>query len=115
MGVVLRTGNRADAVRGFNGAQDLLICLDAAGDRIERVLLRDSQDNEPYVGHVRDDLWLGKTPTGGHERCFGIWGAEQDRFGVTTGVVDEPFPDEGRAKGIGVRRFVAEYERCHVS
>jgi transcriptional regulator of nitric oxide reductase len=30
VGVVLRSGNRADAVRGFNGAQDLLVCLDAA-------------------------------------------------------------------------------------
>jgi len=56
LGVVLRTGNRAAAVRGFNGAQDLLICLDADGDRIERVLLRDSQDNDPYVGHVRDEI-----------------------------------------------------------
>lgn len=56
LAVVLRTGNRADAVRGFNGAHDLLICLDAGGGRIERVLLRDSRDNDPYVGHVRDEI-----------------------------------------------------------
>jgi thiamine biosynthesis lipoprotein ApbE/Na+-translocating ferredoxin:NAD+ oxidoreductase RnfG subunit len=60
LGQVLRSAPWADAVRGYQGASEVLIGLDAAGEKLLDVKLRRSEDNEPYVGYVREDEgWLG--------------------------------------------------------
>jgi len=66
LGEVLRSAPWADGVRGYQGATEVLIGLDAAGQRVVDVRMRRSEDNEPYVGYVREDTgWLaafrGKT------------------------------------------------------
>jgi thiamine biosynthesis lipoprotein ApbE len=66
LGEVLRSAPWADGVRGYQGATEVLIGLDAAGQTVVGVKMRRSEDNEPYVGYVREDTgWLeafrGKT------------------------------------------------------
>lgn len=66
LGEVLRSAPWADGVRGYQGATEVLIGLDAAGQTVVGVRMRRSEDNEPYAGYVREDQgWLeafrGKT------------------------------------------------------
>ena len=66
LGEVLRSAPWTDGVRGYQGATEVLIGLDAAGQKVVGVKMRRSEDNEPYVGYVREDTgWLeafrGKT------------------------------------------------------
>jgi Na+-translocating ferredoxin:NAD+ oxidoreductase RnfG subunit len=52
LGRVLRTGTLTDDRAGYQGPTELLMKLSAEG-RIEKIRLRKSYDNEPYVDYVR--------------------------------------------------------------
>ena len=56
LGQVMRSAPWSDGVRGYQGATDVLIGTDAAGGRLTGLRLRRSQDNDPYVGYVREDF-----------------------------------------------------------
>lgn len=56
LGSVLRSSRMGVAVRGFQGASDVLVALDADGKKLIGVALKGSRDNEPYVPDVRDGL-----------------------------------------------------------
>ncbi|MEZ5304463.1 MAG: FMN-binding protein [Verrucomicrobiales bacterium] len=55
IGVVLRTAPASDAVIGYKGPSDVLVALDAAGERLTGALIRKSFDTPDYVGYVRDE------------------------------------------------------------
>ncbi len=57
VGGVVRTSPTCDGVAGYQGPTDTLIVLDAQ-DRVARIALRSSYDNEPYVSYVRDDEYF---------------------------------------------------------
>jgi len=56
LGVLLRSPRMGVAERGFNGANDVVVALDATEDIVLGVMLKGSHDNQPYVGDVREDL-----------------------------------------------------------
>jgi len=56
LGTVLRSSRMGVAVRGFQGASDVLVGLDAGGKKLVGVALKGSRDNEPYVPDLRDGL-----------------------------------------------------------
>lgn len=65
LGYVLRTSPAADNITGYQGPTDTLIACDA-DDRILGIRLRQSFDNDKYVGYVRNEdyflaLFNGKT------------------------------------------------------
>ncbi len=51
---LIRTGTYSDTIIGYQGPTELLLKTDA-NDRIEKVDLRSSFDNEPYVDYVRQE------------------------------------------------------------
>ena len=65
------------------------------------------------VCHVCDDLRQIKTPACRHKPRFCVWCAQKPCFGCVAGVVHEPFPDQRRAEGISVGRFVPKNQSCH--
>lgn len=54
LGQVLRTSPAAENITGYQGPTDTLIALDR-DNRVLGIRLRQSFDNEPYVGYVRDE------------------------------------------------------------
>jgi len=54
LGSVLRTSPVADNVVGYQGPTDCLIVLDAE-EKVTRLWVRTSFDNEPYVGYLNQD------------------------------------------------------------
>ena len=63
LGWALRTSPAADRVIGYQGPTDALVGFDTK-NKVAGVAVRESFDNEPYVGYVRDDrafrrLWRG--------------------------------------------------------
>ncbi len=54
LGTLLRSSRMGVAVRGFQGASDVVVAL--AGEKIVGVALHGSRDNEPYISDVRDGL-----------------------------------------------------------
>jgi Na+-translocating ferredoxin:NAD+ oxidoreductase RnfG subunit len=56
LGQVLRSSRMGVAARGYNGASDVIVALDPAGERVLGVGMLVSRDNEPYTGDVRDEL-----------------------------------------------------------
>lgn len=56
LGFVLRSSRMAVAVRGFNGASDVLVAIDANESTVLGVAMTDTRDNEPYISDVRDEL-----------------------------------------------------------
>jgi NosR/NirI family nitrous oxide reductase transcriptional regulator len=56
LGQVLRSSRMGVAARGYNGAPDVIVALDPAGERVLGVGMLVSRDNEPYTGDVRDEL-----------------------------------------------------------
>jgi NosR/NirI family nitrous oxide reductase transcriptional regulator len=63
LGWALRTSPAADRVIGYQGPTDALVGFDGE-NRVAGVAIRESFDNEPYVGYVREDrafrrLWRG--------------------------------------------------------
>lgn len=56
LGALLRSGNQGGQPRGFNGASDVWVFLDAKVEGVVKVLLADSRDNEPYLSDVREEL-----------------------------------------------------------
>jgi NosR/NirI family transcriptional regulator, nitrous oxide reductase regulator len=67
LGKVIRTGPHSDNLVGYQGPSELLIKL-SADNCIDDVRIRESLDNEPYVGYIRDEakfwkLFRGKTLT----------------------------------------------------
>jgi len=56
VGHVLRSSRMGVTARGYNGASDVIVALDPAGERVLGVGMLVSRDNEPYTGDVRDEL-----------------------------------------------------------
>lgn len=56
LGFVLRSSRMSVAVRGFNGASDVLVAIDSAQHTVLGIALAETRDNEPYVSDVRDEL-----------------------------------------------------------
>lgn len=54
LGAMFRTAPEADSIIGYQGPTDSLVFLDTS-DRVLRLAVRRSYDNEPYVGYVRED------------------------------------------------------------
>ena len=57
VGSVVRTSPTCDGVTGYQGPTDALIVFDAQ-QRVARIAIRSSYDNEPYVGYVREDEYF---------------------------------------------------------
>ena len=67
LGTVLRSSRMGISARGYNGTSDVIVCLDASGEKILGVGFLGSRDNEPYINDVRDEVrytdgFAGKTP-----------------------------------------------------
>lgn len=65
LGRVIRTAPATDSITGYQGPSDTLIAFDETG-RVLGIRLRESFDNDPYIGYVRDEayflsLFNGKT------------------------------------------------------
>jgi hypothetical protein len=56
LGHVLRSSRMGVAARGYNGASDVIVALDPAGEQVLGVGMLVSRDNEPYTSDVRDEL-----------------------------------------------------------
>ncbi len=56
LGMVLRSSRMGVTQRGFNGSSDVLVAIDANGQKILGVAVLGSRDNEPYLTDVRDEL-----------------------------------------------------------
>ena len=56
MGTVLRSSRMGVSARGFNGTSDVIVALDASGDKILGIGLLGSRDNVPYIGDVAEEL-----------------------------------------------------------
>ncbi len=56
LGTLLRSSRMGVSVRGFQGASDVLLALDAEGRKIVGAAMQGSRDNEPYITDVRDSL-----------------------------------------------------------
>jgi NosR/NirI family nitrous oxide reductase transcriptional regulator len=56
--VVLRTAPVTDVLVGYKGPSDILVVLDAAGERVKRIALRKSYDTKRYVGYVTGDAYF---------------------------------------------------------
>lgn len=56
LGLLLRSSRMGVGVRGFQGAQDLLVGLDPNGGSIVKVHLIGSRDNEPYISDVKEGI-----------------------------------------------------------
>jgi Na+-translocating ferredoxin:NAD+ oxidoreductase RnfG subunit len=54
LGSILRTSPRADQELGYQGPSDSLLAFDETG-KATRFIVRQSYDNQPYVGYVRDE------------------------------------------------------------
>ena len=57
VGAVVRTSPTSDGVAGYQGPTDTLIALDAK-DRVVRIAVRSSYDNQPYVRYVQEDEYF---------------------------------------------------------
>jgi hypothetical protein len=67
LGTLLRSSRMGIAARGFQGASDVLLALDAEGKTILGAAMRGSRDNEPYISDARDAVmydqpYEGKAP-----------------------------------------------------
>jgi NosR/NirI family transcriptional regulator, nitrous oxide reductase regulator len=56
LGSVMRSARMGVMERGYNGASDVLVAVDADGDKVLGVALWETRDNEPYTTDVRDEL-----------------------------------------------------------
>ncbi len=54
LGSILRTSPQADHEQGYQGPSDSLLAFDDTG-KATRFVVRQSYDNQPYVGYVRDE------------------------------------------------------------
>lgn len=97
MGYVVRSSPHADYITGYQGPTDVLLAFDAE-DHLFGFQLRDSYDNDPYVGYVREDEYFrnslnGKTPEELSdldliaEQVEGVSGATMTSLGVADSLV----------------------------
>jgi len=56
LGLVLRSSRMGVSARGFNGISDVIVALQADGDKVLGIGLLGSRDNEPYVSDVADEV-----------------------------------------------------------
>ncbi len=57
IGALLRTSPTCDGLAGYQGPTDTLIVLDTS-DKVARIAIRSSYDNQPYVRYVREDEYF---------------------------------------------------------
>ena len=63
IGGLIRTAPMGDSIIGYQGPTDAIVLLDE-NDRVIRVRIRSSFENEPYIGYVVDDEYFAKRFTG---------------------------------------------------
>lgn len=56
LGIILRSSRMKVAARGFNGASDVLVAIDANDQQVLGVGMIGSRDNEPYIIDVKEEL-----------------------------------------------------------
>jgi len=97
LGTVIRSSPHADQVTGYQGPTDVLLGFDPE-NRLIGFRLRDSYDNEPYVGYVREESYFqnslnGKTPRELSEldpfedQIEGVSGATMTSLGVADSLI----------------------------
>ncbi len=57
LGALLRSSPECDALTGYQGPTDTLVLLDSQ-DRVIRIMVRSSYDNQPYVRYVQEDEYF---------------------------------------------------------
>lgn len=55
-GLLLRSSRMGINCRGFQGAADVLVVLDAEGSKVLGMSMLASRDNQPYVGDVQEEI-----------------------------------------------------------
>ena len=63
IGYVVRSSPYADHITGYQGPTDVLLAFDVE-DRLVGFQLRESYDNDPYVGYVREDEYFRNSLNG---------------------------------------------------
>lgn len=106
LGWALRTSPAADAVIGYQGPTDSVICFDASGV-VCGLLVLASYDNEPYVGYVRDDWSFRRLFAG---RTFAELAAAEQAAAEVEGVSGATMTSQAVARGV-VRAAAAEATR----
>ena len=115
-----RTDGDVDGAFGFKATDELVVVDDGRDigiiDRLgefRRVVGIDDH-NRRFGGYAVDDFRLIKTPFFKDKGRLGVRLTEQNRLGIGAfDFVQIPSPDQGRAGGIGVGRFMAENEGGH--
>jgi Na+-translocating ferredoxin:NAD+ oxidoreductase RnfG subunit len=113
LGWALRTSPAADRVIGYQGPTDALVGFDTE-NRVAGVAVRESFDNEPYVGYVRDDrafrrLWKGMPieQVAGIDPAAtgveGVSGATMTSQAVAEGIVRAARAEQGRRAALAER------------
>lgn len=97
LGTVARSSPYSDTVNGYQGPTETLLAFDA--DRTLRgIRLRDSFDNEPYVGYIREDDYFLNSLNGKsieelaqldlfEEQVEGVSGATMTSLAVAEGLI----------------------------
>jgi len=97
LGTVVRSSPHADHVNGYQGPTDVLLAFDAQ-DQLVGFQLRESYDNEPYVGYVREEDYFRNSLNGKtldelakldlfEEQVEGVSGATMTSLGVADSLV----------------------------
>lgn len=97
LGAIARTSPAADTLVGYQGPTDTLTAVDAIGT-VLGIAVRDSYDNDPYVGYVADDDYFLSLFNGRsldqlaeldlfEEQVEGVSGATMTSMAVAEGLV----------------------------
>jgi NosR/NirI family transcriptional regulator, nitrous oxide reductase regulator len=60
IGRLIRTGPLVDSLTGYQGPSEVIMALDADG-RTQKLALRRTYDNKPYVDYLNDEPWFWNT------------------------------------------------------
>jgi Na+-translocating ferredoxin:NAD+ oxidoreductase RnfG subunit len=97
LGTVVRTSPFSDTVNGYQGPTETLLAFDT-GRKLLGIRLRDSYDNEPYVGYIREDDYFLNSLNGKsveelaqldlfEEQVEGVSGATMTSLAVAEGLI----------------------------
>lgn len=97
LGAVVRTSPHSDRVNGYQGPTETLLAFDS-DRKLVGFQLRDSYDNEPYVGYVREDDYFRNSLNGNsleelahldlvEEQVEGVSGATMTSMAVAEGII----------------------------
>lgn len=100
LGVVLRTSPASDPVIGYQGPTESIAALDASGETVLDVRLRNSFDNQSYVENVIDDPFYLERFKG---RAVGRVAAEEFEEAELYGVAGATLTSWALAEGLRLR------------